>query len=416
MIRHIVCSLLLLSPLKAQIYADFSVSQGGNPLGTFRVELEHEKAPRTCANFIGLATGKRPWIDQNTASVQVGKPYYDGLTFHRLIHSFVIQGGSPNGLGTDGPGYTILDEYHQDLRHSSAYVLSMAKAGQPNTGGSQFFITLNSAPGLNDKHSVFGKVISNTALIDRFRNSADFPTGANDRPVTPLTMDKVTLSGPDYENFDLGSPSLRLPHVSNTDMKISHDPEANTMTATFNRQPRSEYFFTQSPDLSTWSNPRYIFGSGPASDHSYVLTSRTEPAYFLNLATVDYAQIPDAPTDLLNSPKTLRIKFTDGSSLDFQMDGLGGGTWIESPSLRTGAITSSAWTDQATGNEIYENSYSQAHQLPLGLLNMTISDYFGAGQSGNLVFWLSFHTPTSGWTEELGNNPANRFAFGILSN
>ncbi len=94
---------LLTAPANAQIYADFTVSSGGNPLGTFTVTLEHEKAPRTCANFIGLATGKRPWIDLTNGAVRTNKPYYDGLTFHRLDHDFVIQGGSRNGLGTDGP-------------------------------------------------------------------------------------------------------------------------------------------------------------------------------------------------------------------------------------------------------------------------------------------------------------------------
>jgi len=150
--------LLLLFPaaLHAQIYADFNVSRGGTSLGTFRVLLEHTKAPRTCANFIGLASGQRPWVDVTNGAVRTNKPYYNGLTFHRLIHNFVIQGGSPNGQGTDGPGYTILDEYEPTLRHSSHYVLSMAKSGFPNTGGSQFFITLAATPSLNDKHSVFG--------------------------------------------------------------------------------------------------------------------------------------------------------------------------------------------------------------------------------------------------------------------
>ena len=194
--------------LHAQIYADFTVRQGTTPLGTFRVLLEHTKAPRTCANFIGLASGKRPWIDVTSGAVRTDKPYYNGLTFHRLIHNFVIQGGSPNGQGTDGPGYTILDEYEPTLRHSSDYVLSMAKSGRPNTGGSQFFITLAATPNLNDKHSVFGKVISGTAIIDGFKNPTLFPTGSGDVPVAPIVMESVVISGPSYAGFDINHPSL----------------------------------------------------------------------------------------------------------------------------------------------------------------------------------------------------------------
>lgn len=83
----------------AQIYADFAISRGGNSLGTFTVTLKHVKAPRTCANFIGLATGKRPWVDVKTGAVRTGIPFHNALTFHRLDHDFVIQGGSPDGTG-----------------------------------------------------------------------------------------------------------------------------------------------------------------------------------------------------------------------------------------------------------------------------------------------------------------------------
>lgn len=408
--------LLFPAALHAQIYADFTVSRGGNSLGTFRVLLEHTKAPRTCANFIGLASGQRPWIDVTTGAVRTDTPYYDGLTFHRLIHNFVIQGGSPNGQGTDGPGYSILDEYEPTLRHSSDYVLSMAKAGRPNTGGSQFFITLAATPSLNDKHSVFGRVISGTGIIDGFKNSALFPTGAGDKPVTPIVMDSVVISGPSYAGFNLNAVSLRLPHVSGTDMRISRNTVAATMTATYDRQPKTEYMFLQSPDLRTWSVPRFILSLDSHDNQEFVITSRAESSYFLNLATVGYDQIPNAPGNLVAAGKTLRLKFANGQYLDMAFNGLGGGTWFNSGTSSTGSITFTNWEDQAGETGVAETGSSTSFNIPLGFLGVTLAGFFAPGSDLSLGTWLSFHTETSGWLEETTTGPVNRFAFEILSN
>lgn len=111
--------------------------------GDIQIELFHDKTPITCANLINLAK----------------KGYYDGLNFHRVINNFMIQGGCPQGTGTGGPGYQFEDEFHPELRHDSAGILSMANAG-PGTNGSQFFITHGPQPHLDGNHSVFGKVLS----------------------------------------------------------------------------------------------------------------------------------------------------------------------------------------------------------------------------------------------------------------
>lgn len=142
-------------------------------MGSFKVELFEDKAPITTGNFIKLA--------------QEG--FYNGLVFHRVIDGFMIQGGDPNGDGTGGPGYTIKDEFHPDLRHGSEGILSMANAG-PDTGGSQFFITLAETPWLDGKHSVFGKV---TEGMDVVRNIGKVQTGPMDRPTTPVVMNSVTI-------------------------------------------------------------------------------------------------------------------------------------------------------------------------------------------------------------------------------
>jgi len=142
--------------------------------GEFTIELFEDRAPRTTKNFIDLAD----------------KGFYDGLTFHRVIDGFMIQGGCPKGTGTGGPGYTIPDEFHPSLKHDSSGVLSMANAG-PNTGGSQFFITLAATPWLDNRHAVFGKVVSGLDVVERIGRVR---TGAGDRPVEPVTMESVAIS------------------------------------------------------------------------------------------------------------------------------------------------------------------------------------------------------------------------------
>ena len=141
--------------------------------GTFEIELFEDKAPITVKNFIDLAE----------------KGFYDGLIFHRVIDGFMIQGGDPNGMGTGGPGYTVPDEFHKDLKHDSEGVLSMANAG-PNTGGSQFFITLAATPWLDGHHSVFGKVVKG---MDVVREIGKVDTDFQDKPLAKVVMEKVTI-------------------------------------------------------------------------------------------------------------------------------------------------------------------------------------------------------------------------------
>lgn len=137
------------------IYAKFTT-----PKGEILVKLTHELTPGTVGNFVALAEGTL----ENEARQQ-GKPYYDGLTFHRVIPDFMIQGGDPTGTGAGGPGYKFDDEFHPSLRHDGPGVLSMANAG-PGTNGSQFFITHVATPWLDNNHTVFGKVVSGQEVVD----------------------------------------------------------------------------------------------------------------------------------------------------------------------------------------------------------------------------------------------------------
>ncbi len=137
------------------IYAKFNTTKG-----KILVKLTHDKTPGTVGNFVALAEGNM----ENSVKPQ-GKPYYDGLKFHRVIADFMIQGGCPTGTGTGDPGYKFDDEFHPDLIHDGPGVLSMANAG-PGTNGSQFFITHVATPWLDNKHTVFGKVAEGQDIVD----------------------------------------------------------------------------------------------------------------------------------------------------------------------------------------------------------------------------------------------------------
>lgn len=149
-------------------------------MGTFAIELFEDRAPVTTGNFIDL----------------VEKGFYDGVIFHRVIDGFMIQGGDPTGTGRGGPGYTIKDEFHPTLKHDGEGILSMANAG-PNTGGSQFFITLAATPWLDGRHAVFGKVVEG---MDVVRAIGKVPTLSDDRPITEVKIETIDLRSPSEAN------------------------------------------------------------------------------------------------------------------------------------------------------------------------------------------------------------------------
>jgi peptidyl-prolyl cis-trans isomerase A (cyclophilin A) len=159
--------------------------------GDIVLNLFENQAPRTVANFAGLATGTQEYTDHRTGETTTGH-FYDGLTFHRVINGFMIQGGCPLGSGTGGPGYTFADEFHPELSFDRPYLLAMANAG-PGTNGSQFFITVGPTPHLNRRHTIFGEVADQQSrnVVDEI---ARVRTGRNDRPVEPVVINSVEVS------------------------------------------------------------------------------------------------------------------------------------------------------------------------------------------------------------------------------
>ena len=176
--------------------------------GAFTVELFAERAPRTVENFLGLArhdpaanAGPAPdtntWEDPETGEVR-GDSLYEGVTFHRVIGGFMLQGGDPTGTGRGGPGYQFDDEFDDELSHDGPGVLSMANAG-PDTNGSQFFITLDAQPHLDGKHAVFGTVTDGMDVVEEL---GSLPTDGRDQPQEDAGIESVTIHD-DVDHLDL---------------------------------------------------------------------------------------------------------------------------------------------------------------------------------------------------------------------
>jgi peptidyl-prolyl cis-trans isomerase A (cyclophilin A) len=178
-------------PGSGQLHARLKTS-----LGDIVVRLEEDKAPNTVKSFVGLAQGTIEWTDPKTGSKMKGTPLYDGVRFHRVIPNFMIQCGDPftrytdTGMrwGTGGPGYRFADEFHPTLRHSKGGILSMANSG-PGTNGSQWFITEGPTPHLDNRHSVFGEVVSGGDVVAKI---ARVPT-SRDRPNQDVLLEKVEI-------------------------------------------------------------------------------------------------------------------------------------------------------------------------------------------------------------------------------
>jgi len=169
------------------LYATIQVSHGGQPMGAIVFKLYELESPVTVRNFVDLALGRKAWTDPKTGA-RVRRPLYNGLTFHRVIPGFMIQGGDPLGNGTGGTD-VIKDEFHPSLKFDIPGRVAMANAG-PNTGSCQFFITEAPTPHLNGKHTIFGQVVEGQELVGKIARA---PRDSRDKPLTPVVMTKVTI-------------------------------------------------------------------------------------------------------------------------------------------------------------------------------------------------------------------------------
>ncbi len=173
---------------KGQIAVIKVSDDAGTIKGTITLKLFKDKAPKTVANFVELATGKKEWTDPKTGK-KSKKPLYNGTIFHRVIPGFMIQGGDPLGNGTGGPGYQFEDEFAPGDAFDKPYILAMANAG-PGTNGSQFFITVKETPWLNGHHTIFGEVTEGQKLVDQIVSA---PKGDNDMPNKPVKIQSIQI-------------------------------------------------------------------------------------------------------------------------------------------------------------------------------------------------------------------------------
>jgi cyclophilin family peptidyl-prolyl cis-trans isomerase len=295
------------------IYADFETS-----MGSFTCRLDHVNAPRTVANFIGLATGARTWLDERTGAARTNG-FYEGLTFHRVIPGFMIQGGSPNGQGTDGPGYTFPDEFSALLRHDGPGVLSMANSGE-DSNGAQFFVTVAATAWLNDIHSVFGRVEGGMDVVDAISGVA---TDGNDVPTTPVILQSVTIRRVGAAAAAFNVVTQKLPVVSNVRLGISGGT-GESVNLAFQRRAYTQTRLYATEDLSAAAWGFFDLGTDgatPAAGGQSVDLAGVGRMFF-SLAQVQY---PIAHASLLN--RTLVLTFSFGDVVTVFFNGSGGGAY-----------------------------------------------------------------------------------------
>ena len=172
------------------VYAVFDTS-----MGSFTCELYERQVPAAVENFIALAQGTKDYLDEKTGKVAHGKPFYDGITFHRVVDGFMIQSGDRSGAGTGGPGYWFRDEINPQLKFDREGRLAMANFG-PNTNGSQFFITLGPKSDLDKRYTIFGQVVEGMNVVKQIGKvpvKGQVRSSEKSRPVTNVILKKVTI-------------------------------------------------------------------------------------------------------------------------------------------------------------------------------------------------------------------------------
>jgi cyclophilin family peptidyl-prolyl cis-trans isomerase len=316
------------APAEDGLYAVFQTSRGN-----FTAKLEFEKVPVTVANFVGLAEGSRPWLD-TTAGALPQTPFYNGVTFHRVIPGFMIQSGSRNGLGTDGPGYSFGDEFHPDLAHAAAGVLSMANSGK-NSNGAQFFVTLGPTEWLNGKHSVFGRIVEGMNVV-----LAIGATGtAGGTPTETTTIEGITIVRNGAAAQAFSAPNFPgLPVLCDAKPRMKHQSGAFSLEIPRPAFGRHEFF--NSLNLSTWSGFKSLTDISELADPAVDITATAagKQKEFYRVVTAVYPAQPRSLSsfsillDLTSAPQTLRFNITAGQGYDpllsfgsFFIDGSGPG-------------------------------------------------------------------------------------------
>lgn len=368
------------------IYAEFNTS-----MGSYTCRLEYALAPKTVANFIGLATGERAWLSETSGVVRTA-PLYNGVVFHRVISNFMNQAGSPTGLGNGGPGYQFVDEFTPSLRHSGFGVLSMANAG-PDSNGSQFFITVSTQAQLDDVHSVFGRLYGGSNVVFAINRVA---TDSSDRPLTNVVLHNVAIRriGAAAEAFDIHTNGL--PVVTNLNATIARS--GTNVSLTFSNRLNVDNRLFSSANLASWvQNLVGVETSLPVTNAVY--RSAGAAQQFFRMAQVQYGSTLYPPRALLG--RTVSITFTNGTPgtlvITFNSNGAnGGGTYVRA------GTTSQNGSGSLLGYNYARDPFN-SKLLPVGFsgvwdVDMTITLNFDTATAGGVkavVYPPPFYYPNT---------------------
>lgn len=334
------------------IFADFRTS-----MGSFTCRLDYAVAPKAVANFVGLATGQRAWLDLKTGLVRTN-PFYDGLTFHRVIKGFMNQGGSPNGQGTDGPGYAFTDEFSPAARHDAAGVLSMANSGA-DSNGAQFFITAAATPHLNDVHTVFGRVVGGLDVVLAING---VPT-TSDKPRTNVVVQSIGIRriGTAALAFDIqaqGLPTLSNPAFSAT----VQGTNANLLIS---RGPRVDTKLFASTNLANWTSQSLGISMEEPVVGGVTVTA-TNREEFYRVAQVQYAEPTLAPPSITG--RTVTLQFNGNVGTVTLRPSVAGGTYTYASTTTTsGTIRNYQWVQEPYVGRIWPVEFSNLVPMTLRL-------------------------------------------------
>ncbi len=387
MLRRFLAVLLLAAfPLGAfaqtpGIFAEFTTS-----LGKFTCKLDYTNAPKAVASFVGLATGRQTWLDEASGRLMTNQ-FHNGLTFHRVIAGFMIQGGAPHGQRKDGPGYSFVDEFAPSLRFTNSGVLAMANSG-PDSNGSQYFITVAPTPWLNDAHTIFGQVVSNYTVV---QNISAVATDANERPRTPVVVSNVTILriGAAASNFNVSAQGLAT--LENVPLTISHEPPYARLGFTNRLHADNRLFYT--PDLAQWlTQPLGVETLSSTNQWPDELKwSAMYPARFFRMARIQYPSTRPAPPNLYG--RTLTFEFNGGMGTNttvFDDFGTGTYTWPTQIGTNTGFVWGYDWSRDPHRGRLYPVQWEYLAPFNLHLSFTTPSNGVFSGVQ------TQFGTPANG--------------------
>lgn len=373
----LICSAALLgtAPLYAQvsngIYADFTTS-----MGSFTCRLDYAIAPKAVANFIGLATGERAWLDLPTGIAKTNK-FYDGLTFHRVISDFMIQGGSRNALGTDDAGWSFIDEVTPAARFDKFGVMAMANSG-PDSNGTQFFVTVAPSTQLNDNYTIFGQLTGGSNVV---YNISRVARDANNKPFTNVVIQTVNIRrvGTAAQAFNIHTNGLAV--VTNLPLAIAGGTQ--TVSLSFSNRLHADNRLYRSTNFSDWMPDR--LGIETRAPVTNVLSETpSQPAEFFKLAQIQYPSTRPAPKTLF------------GHTLIHSITNLSGSPTITNHFDHAGLGTYTYGTNQGTITEYnYEQDAYRGRLKPIYYSGLSM-----------MVMHFNFASPTNGtFSGSIYNNP-----------